>query len=92
MDGRVSPQEIMANAKTPDGIAKMKEEIRKAEADVRKQYRKAILQYHPDKNVGRDTTEASKVVLDLYEKSNAEFASARKWLDRQEQELARAKA
>jgi hypothetical protein len=77
----------MANANTLEGVGKMREEIKKAQADVKAQYRKAMLKSHPDRNADTDTTEAFKFVHELYKKSQTDFEDVRTWLDQQEQTL-----
>ena len=92
MDGRVLPETVIENAKTLEGIGKMREEIAKAEADVSRQFRKAIPEYdsnRPDKNVDRERTAVRKYIFDLFDTSKKEFASVRSWLDQQEQALKR---
>jgi hypothetical protein len=83
MDGRVSPKTVMENAKTRDGIQQMTAEITKAEQDARKQYRKLLIQFHPDKHFGKDMKAVNDVIADAYNQSEKEFASAKKWLDAQ---------
>jgi hypothetical protein len=82
-----SPEMMNANWHSLAGIGKVREEITKAEESVRGQYKKLQMRYHPDRNFGRDTAEASQVVSDLHAASQEEFASAREWLNQQEEAL-----
>lgn len=70
----------MKNAKTRDGIQQMTAEITKAEQDTRKQYRKLLIQFHPDKHFDKDMKAVNDLVAQAYNQSEKEFAKAKRWL------------
>jgi hypothetical protein len=83
MVGRVLPETVIGHAKTSDGIQQMIAEITKAEQDARKQYRKLLIAFHPDKHFGKDMKAVNDVIAEAYNLSEKEFASAKRWLDDQ---------
>jgi DnaJ-class molecular chaperone len=68
-------------AKTPAEIEEMKAKVDEAEKVMKSAYKRLLIKYHPDKNLGANTKPETDLLAESLQRGEKEIALARKKLD-----------